>query len=189
MEGLAQLIRTINMVRERLNPRLAVEGILFTMFGGSTSLAVPGEHADTTLLQRRPPATAFRSFSTTSGPPDPLPTSSSPRRCSSMANRHGLGRGLGALLPPSLGESNPSGVAGVQEFPTAAIIPPPQQPRKDFDINALNDLAGSLQKSGVIQPIVVRKAGPGYQLIVGERRWRAAKIAGLSHIPAVVREV
>ena len=106
-----------------------------------------------------------------------------------MANRHGLGRGLGALLPPSLGESTPSDVAGVQEIATDAISPNPQQPRKDFDINALNDLAGSLQKSGLIQPIVVRKAGPGYQLVVGERRWRAAKIAGLTHIPAVVREV
>src|SRR4029453_13348179 len=106
----------------------------------------------------------------------------------SMANRHGLGRGLGALLPPSLGEeSTPSDVAGVQEIPTDAISPNPQQPKKNFDSNSLNDLAGSLQKSGVIQPIVVRKAGPGYQLIVGERRWRAAKIAGLSPLPAVAR--
>jgi ParB family chromosome partitioning protein len=106
-----------------------------------------------------------------------------------MANRHGLGRGLGALLPPSMAEATSVEVAGVQEIATDAINPNPQQPRKDFDINALNELAGSLQKSGLIQPVVVRKAGLGYQLIVGERRWRAAKIAGLTHIPAVVREV
>lgn len=106
-----------------------------------------------------------------------------------MANRHGLGRGLGALLPPSAPGAPPAEIAGVQEIPVDAITPNPQQPRKDFDINALNELAGSLRKSGVIQPVVVRKVGPGYQLIVGERRWRAAKLAGLTQIPAVVREV
>lgn len=106
-----------------------------------------------------------------------------------MANRHGLGRGLGALLPPSASGSTPAEVAGIQEISVDAIAPNPQQPRKDFDINALNELAGSLRKSGVIQPVVVRKVGPGFQLIVGERRWRAAKLAGLTHIPAVVRDV
>ena len=106
-----------------------------------------------------------------------------------MASRHGLGRGLGALLPPSPGPAAPPEVAGIQEISVDAISPNPQQPRKDFDINALNELAGSLRKSGVIQPVVVRKVGPGYQLIVGERRWRAAKLAGLSQIPAVVRDV
>jgi ParB family chromosome partitioning protein len=106
-----------------------------------------------------------------------------------MANRHGLGRGLGALLPPSASAPAPAEVPGVQEISVDAITPNPQQPRKDFDINALNELAGSLRKSGVIQPVVVRKVGPGFQLIVGERRWRAARLAGLTHIPAVVREV
>jgi ParB family transcriptional regulator, chromosome partitioning protein len=106
-----------------------------------------------------------------------------------MANRHGLGRGLGALLPPTIGSAGPPEVSGIQEISVDSIAPNPQQPRKDFDINALNELAGSLRKSGVIQPIVVRKVGPGYQLIVGERRWRAAKLAGLAQIPAVVRDV
>ena len=106
-----------------------------------------------------------------------------------MANRHGLGRGLGALLPPAASAPSSGEVAGIQEIAVEAIGPNPQQPRKDFDINTLNELAGSLRKSGVIQPVVVRKVGPGYQLIVGERRWRAAKLAGLTHIPAVVRDV
>jgi ParB family chromosome partitioning protein len=106
-----------------------------------------------------------------------------------MANRHGLGRGLGALLPPSASAPATAEAPGVQEISVDAIAPNPQQPRKDFDINALNELAGSLRKSGVIQPVVVRKVGPGFQLIVGERRWRAARLAGLTHIPAVVREV
>ena len=104
-------------------------------------------------------------------------------------NRHGLGRGLGALLPSTPSAEVPLEGAGIQEIPLRDIAPNPRQPRKDFDINALNDLAGSLKKSGVIQPVVVRKLGSGYQLIVGERRWRAAKLAGLERIPAVVRDV
>jgi ParB family transcriptional regulator, chromosome partitioning protein len=100
-----------------------------------------------------------------------------------MTNRHGLGRGLGALL------SRPPESAGVvSELPVDSITPNPQQPRKDFHDNTLQDLAASLRQSGVIQPVVVRRLGQGYQLIVGERRWRAAQLAGLSQIPAVVRE-
>src|SRR5262249_36677373 len=74
------------------------------------------------------------------------------------------------------------------ELPVDAITPNPQQPRKDFEDKALQELAHSLQRSGVIQPVVVRRLGHGYQLIVGERRWRAAKLAGLTQIPALVRE-
>jgi ParB family transcriptional regulator, chromosome partitioning protein len=100
-----------------------------------------------------------------------------------MTNRHGLGRGLGALL------SRPPESAGVvTELPVDSITPNPQQPRKDFHDNTLQDLAASLRQSGVIQPVVVRRLGQGYQLIVGERRWRAAQLAGLPQIPAVVRE-
>ena len=108
-----------------------------------------------------------------------------------MASKHGLGRGLGALLSPS--EPAPLAAAamvggGIQDISVGDIVPNPQQPRKDFEINALSELAASLRQSGVIQPVVVRRAGQGYQLIVGERRWRAAKLAGLEKIPAVVRE-
>jgi len=108
-----------------------------------------------------------------------------------MASKHGLGRGLGALLSPS--EPAPLAAAamvggGIQDISVGDIVPNPQQPRKDFEINALSELAASLRQSGVIQPVVVRRAGQGYQLIVGERRWRAAKLAGLEKIPAVIRE-
>ena len=108
-----------------------------------------------------------------------------------MASKHGLGRGLGALLSPS--EPAPLAAAamvggGIQDIPVGDIVPNPQQPRKDFEINALSELAASLRQSGVIQPVVVRRAGQGYQLIIGERRWRAAKLAGLEKIPAVIRE-
>ncbi len=102
-----------------------------------------------------------------------------------MANRHGLGRGLGALL-----SSTPEpGVAGATtDLPIDSISPNPNQPRKAFDDKTLRELAASLRQSGVLQPVVVRRLGPGYQLVVGERRWRAAKMAGLTRIPAVVRE-
>ncbi len=108
-----------------------------------------------------------------------------------MVNRqHGLGRGLGALLssPSSASSAEAPGAATI-ELPIDAIAPNPQQPRKDFDDKALQDLAASLRQSGVLQPVVVRRLGDGYQLIVGERRWRAAKLAGITRIPAVIREV
>jgi ParB family chromosome partitioning protein len=76
----------------------------------------------------------------------------------------------------------------VQDLPVDAISPNPNQPRKDFETNALKDLSASLKHSGVLQPVVVRRVGQGYQLIVGERRWRAAKLAGIERIPAVIRE-
>jgi ParB family chromosome partitioning protein len=101
-----------------------------------------------------------------------------------MANRHGLGRGLGALLS-STPEAAP---AAINEIPVESISPNSRQPRKDFNDKALRDLAASFRQTGVLQPVVVRRRGVGYELIVGERRWRAAKLAGLTHIPAVVRE-
>lgn len=100
-----------------------------------------------------------------------------------MTSRHGLGRGLGALLPVA-----PEQSGSPTEIPVDAIVPNPQQPRKAFDDNSLRDLATSLGQTGVLQPVVVRRAAHGYELIVGERRWRAAKLAGLTRIPAIVRE-
>ena len=102
-----------------------------------------------------------------------------------MSNRHGLGRGLGALLSSS---SESTTTAPPIELPITAISPNPNQPRKDFDDNALQDLSDSLRHSGLLQPLVVRRVGDGYQLIVGERRWRAAKLAGIERVPVIVRE-
>lgn len=104
-----------------------------------------------------------------------------------MVNRqHGLGRGLGALLssPGPASSAEPTTL----ELPIDAITPNPKQPRKSFDDKALWDLSESLKQSGLLQPVVVRRVGEGYQLVVGERRWRAAKMAGIERIPAIVRE-
>ena len=98
-------------------------------------------------------------------------------------NKHGLGRGLGALL-----SSTPSAGESMLEISVEEIAPNPQQPRKAFDQAAIEKLASSIKTSGMIQPVVVRRAGAGYELIAGERGWRAARLAGLARIPAIIRE-
>src|ERR1700687_1820335 len=106
-----------------------------------------------------------------------------------MVNRqHGLGRGLGALLSSPGPSSTEAPGTTIVELPIDSISPNPQQPRKDFDDKALHDLSTSLKQSGALQPVVVRRLADGYQLVVGERRWRAAKLAGITRIPAIVRE-
>ena len=128
--------------------------------------------------------------------------------------RRGLGRGLGALIPDSarLGEGDaargpvPSPVAGeepaiqapelgevagarYEEIAVTAISPNPRQPRRTFDEEALDELADSIREVGLLQPVVVRAAGAGqYELIMGERRWRAAQRAGLTDIGAIVKQ-
>ena len=104
-----------------------------------------------------------------------------------MARRSGLGRGLGALIPTDVtGEPG----SGFREVPVGAIAPNPHQPRAYFDEEALASLTASVAELGVLQPILVREVGDEkYELIAGERRWRAAKRAGLPSIPVVVRTV
>jgi ParB family chromosome partitioning protein len=96
--------------------------------------------------------------------------------------RGGLGRGLASLLPGAAQSE------GLVEIPLAAISPNPRQPRKEFEPEALAAMAQSIHEVGILQPIVVRPAGDGYELVAGERRLRAARLAGLSTIPAVVRD-
>jgi ParB family transcriptional regulator, chromosome partitioning protein len=102
--------------------------------------------------------------------------------------RGGLGRGLGALIPTAPAEAEITG-ARFEELPVDSIEPNPRQPREVFDEDALSELVASIRAVGVLQPVVVRESEPGrYQLIMGERRWRACKEADLSVIPAIVRE-
>ncbi|MDD5040711.1 MAG: ParB/RepB/Spo0J family partition protein [Patescibacteria group bacterium] len=105
-----------------------------------------------------------------------------------------LGRGLGSLIPqklPSSGSSiqQSSEVSGdsVLHIPIGAIQPNPQQPRQHFDRPSLEDLIGSIKEHGIIQPLIVIKLKDGYELIAGERRLRAAKMLGLTTVPAIVR--
>ena len=99
----------------------------------------------------------------------------------------GMGRGLAALLTPSTTGGGP-GDRDLRQLPVELITPNPRQPRRAFDEEALIQLAGSLGDRGVLQPVLVRpSAGGTYELIAGERRWRAAQLAGLQTIPALVR--
>jgi ParB family transcriptional regulator, chromosome partitioning protein len=131
--------------------------------------------------------------------------------------RRGLGRGLGALIPETPSPAGTraaqeaggtvatasSGTAGIadlvppaevfgahfKEIPVSAITPNPRQPRRTFDEDAIEELAESIRQVGLLQPVVVRAAGPGrYELIMGERRWRASQRAGLTEIDAIVRQ-
>jgi len=99
--------------------------------------------------------------------------------------RKALGRGLEALLPTS---GTPSSESGLLHLPVDGIAPNPAQPRRHFAGESLAELAASIRMHGLLQPVVVRRAPGGYQLIAGERRLRAARMAGLEEVPAVVRE-
>lgn len=110
-----------------------------------------------------------------------------------MAGR-GLGRGFDSLIPTDVLDETFDPTAGSDEkiselryILVANITPNPHQPRREFDASALAELAESLRQHGMIQPIVVAAKGDGYQIVAGERRWRAAQLAGLDKIPALVR--
>jgi ParB family transcriptional regulator, chromosome partitioning protein len=106
-----------------------------------------------------------------------------------VARRGGLGKGLGALIPPGGTEGAAAETGGLDELALASIKPNRFQPRDHFDEEALGLLADSIREVGVLQPVLVRPIGEGeYELIAGERRWRAARRVGLQTIPALVRE-
>ncbi len=105
-----------------------------------------------------------------------------------------LGKGLSALLAPRSGPAQNAQIKPVaQELPSSlpidAIAPNPVQPRTVFQSDRLEELAASIQANGIIQPLIVRRHGDAYQIVAGERRWRAAKLAGLAEVPIVVQDV
>jgi len=98
-----------------------------------------------------------------------------------------LGRGLNALLQDA--ETAPQATPGLEQVALDLIDPNPFQPRRAFSEDSLKELAGSIRATGLVQPVLLRKLDARYQLIAGERRWRAAHLAGLAAIPAVVRPI
>lgn len=113
-------------------------------------------------------------------------------------SKSGLGRGLGALLAGSTARPTPAPSAAavtpespetpLRSLPLAQIRPSPLQPRKEFPADSLQELANSIREQGIVQPLIVRPGPEGFELIAGERRWRAAQQAGLTEAPVVVRE-
>ncbi|ADL08984.1 ParB/RepB/Spo0J family partition protein [Thermosediminibacter oceani] len=100
--------------------------------------------------------------------------------------KKGLGRGLGALIPMMDEKTDEK---NIQEISISEIRPNEHQPRKAFDDEKLSELAASIKEHGVLQPVILRKVKNGYEIVAGERRWRAARIAGIDKIPAVVKEL
>ncbi|MEE9434900.1 MAG: ParB/RepB/Spo0J family partition protein [Sphingorhabdus sp.] len=114
-----------------------------------------------------------------------------------LSTKKGLGRGLDALLGEALrDDSTPQvdktpqtpALKGVSIVAIAQIKPNPKQPRRHFDDDALSQLGDSIKRHGLVQPIVLRPKGKGYQIVAGERRWRAAQKVGLHELPAIIRD-
>src|SRR4030095_5736738 len=122
----------------------------------------------------------------TSSPRERRHISASHRRSWPM-KRQALGKGLGALLPERR-PANPIADDFLQ-IEIDRIVPNPRQPRESFDASEPEDLAESIRKAGILQPILVRETGSGYELVAGERRLRAARMAGLARVPAMVQKI
>lgn len=101
-----------------------------------------------------------------------------------MGKRMALGKGLGALIPGIEREKGELFLCGIEE-----IVPSRRQPRKRFHEDGIKELAESIREKGILEPLLVRKSGDGYELIVGERRWRAAQRAGLTEVPVLLKDV
>ncbi|MBN2716326.1 MAG: ParB/RepB/Spo0J family partition protein [Deltaproteobacteria bacterium] len=106
--------------------------------------------------------------------------------------RRALGKGLDALIPGASASREPNTDSAPREYikcPINRVKPDPDQPRRNFNKEALDDLVVSIREQGIIQPLIVRRVGDNYELIAGERRWRAAQMAGLKEVPLVIKDV
>ena len=199
LEGLSQLLATINLVKAQLNPDLAVAGILLTMADGRTRLSAEVEAE----LRRHFGSLVF----TTDDPPLGPPRRGAEPRCSrdrlrpALSRRGGLLEGGDGACRAFLRSDAVSGAGSrscwarpgqpeLVHLPVETIHPNPRQPRRRFEPEAAIGLASSIRLQGVFQPIVVRRrAEGGFELVAGERRWRAAREAGVATLPALVRDV
>lgn len=105
----------------------------------------------------------------------------------STKTKSGLGKGFESLIPTDFDSSIVEGSERIQKIEINKVVPNPDQPRREFDKQALEELADSIKRYGILQPLVVTKKGENYLIIAGERRWRASKIAKLDRVPVIVR--
>ena len=227
LEGLSQLIHTIELVRDRLNKRLKIEGVVFTMYDARTNLSLQvvenvKENLDQNIYKTIIPRNVRLAEAPSYGKPINLYDSRSTGaesyrllaeevigRGRVMAGRRtgGLGKGLDALIPnkaggPSKEPAKKTRSAVVKkDKPTekdnpaaerlvkiSSVEPNLNQPRRHFDEDALLELSESIKQYGVLQPLLVSDKKDYFEIIAGERRWRAAKMAGLKEVPVVVKE-
>ncbi|MPY67031.1 ParB/RepB/Spo0J family partition protein [Deinococcus sp. SDU3-2] len=106
-----------------------------------------------------------------------------------MSRKSSLGRGLDALLSKPQPAADAPGGGGVQTVPIARIVQAAYQPRQVFEPEALAELAGSIREKGVLQPLLLRPRGENFEIVAGERRWRASQLAGLAEVPAIIRDL
>ena len=206
LEGLVQFLETLELMRGSLNPALVLTGVLITMHDDRTRLAQDVEAELRKHLHEQVFDTVIpRSVRVAEAPSHGVPVlAHAPQSRGAVAYRalaaelearaggggagrmsaqRGMGRGLAAILP----ESGP-GLPAYREVPVELIEPNPDQPRRAFDPETISSLAKSIAEAGIIQPLVVRPLDDNrYELIAGERRWRAAREAGLDTVPAIVR--
>ena len=221
LEGLSQLIHTINLVKERLNPNLNIDGVVFTMYDSRTNLSMQVvENVKQNLNQKVYNTLIPRNIRLAEAPSYGMPINMyDPKSAGAeaymqlaeevikksigengMAAR-GLGKGLDSLIPNALGETKTKkeAVAKAKSEATTEekepqtlvkitkVEPNREQPRKNFDEDALQELAESIKQFGLLQPILVQDRKDYYEIIAGERRWRAAKLAGLKEVPVIIR--
>ena len=208
LEGLSALLETMNLVQRGLNSKLHLEGIVITMFDGRNRIShqvveeVRSHFPDKlfrTIIRRNVRLSESPSYgkpiylydANSTGSQDYLDLAKELMSHGeiNVTTEKGLGRGLSALIP---GASEPrietDSEAVSFRVEVDRITPSPFQPRRTFDEAKIEELASSIRNQGIIQPLVVRRNGDGYELIAGERRWRAAMRAGLTHVPIVVRD-
>ena len=226
LEGLSQLMHTIDLVKERLNPNLEMEGVVFTMYDARTNLSLQVvESVKNNLNQKVYKSIIPRNVRLAEAPSYGMPITKYDKRSTGAESyrllaeevihrgrrrmavkKSGLGKGLDSLIAPKTRPEQKTQTTSAAVKPEKETIvktvvkkeevklrisevePNREQPRKKFDEDALLELADSIRQFGVLQPLLVQKRDGYYEIIAGERRWRAAKMAGLKEVPVVIKD-
>ena len=199
MEGIPDLLHTLNEVRTYFNPELTIEGILLTMFDERTNLSKQvADEVRKSLKSVVYEVVIPRSIRLAEAPSFGKPVllyDIQSRGAEAYLNlaeeilaemKKALGKGIKAFIPEEFGILKDEKFA---EVDIELVKPNPDQPRLDFDDDAIEELAQSIREAGILQPIVVVPEAGFYKIIIGERRWRAAQKAGLQKIPVLIRHI
>lgn len=229
LEGLSQLMHTIELVQERLNPDLEMEGVVFTMYDARTNLSLQVvENVKSNLNQTIYKTIIPRNVRLAEAPSHGMPINYYDGKSSGAesyrllaeevihrgmrngSKKGGLGKGLDSLIPSGNPRGKKSVVSAEQNTEKREVVekivekivekpvemkvkigevePNREQPRKKFDEDALLELSESIKQFGILQPLLVQKKDGYYEIIAGERRWRAAKLAGVKEVPVIVKD-